>query len=362
MINNFLNIDEAFFRESINNFNGIIKNLFNSVNSQAISNSGGFQNLIYQDSSIYEKIVNISNNVILPIAILLLLTFLVIDLSVRLSEVSTMNSDTSISYIISFVFKLLIGVILISNAPKIVEITFDTANYLTQNAHKYIFDEEENRVEDFDLYDLMEQNLKNRGIEISTEITFTDLLNMNGKDVWEVIKTRRENSRNDIEDGSDFQTEEKEDYYRDQKILETYLDNTEVNGLFITFVISLIVLILSYLFPLAVGLVMLRRGLELYLYLAVSPITLGFLFNRHTQQSGVNFLKNIFAYGLQLLVIFFVVYIYSSLTNLYAVNLLKQTGEIKLTTLAMQYGVYTIFGIGAVMGSKSLTQRALGSF
>lgn len=345
MLNTLFNLDEILFRETMANFNKIITSLYSSLNNGALESSGGFKNLIYSDNTIYEKIINISNAIMLPMAILFLLSFLVFDLSSKLSENSSMNSDTSMAHIVHFVFKLLIGVVLISNAPTIVTTTFDVANSLTKRANEYLVSEEETK-DNFDMYDLMEKNLTNRGIPIK-ENNFGDHVSYYVKRIW------GEMDKEEASEGA---------YGREAKILETYMDNSEIDGLFFSFIVSLLANVVIYILPFVLKLVLIRRGLELYIYLAVSPITLSFLFNKNTQQSGVNFLKSIFAYGLQLLVIFFLIYIYSSVINSFASNLLLDTKEINLNGIALEYLLYSVFCIFALFGSKSLTQRALGSF
>ena len=80
MLNTLFNLDEILFRETMANFNKIITSLYSTLNDGALESSGGFKNLIYSDNTIYEKIINISNAILLPMAILILLCFLVFDL------------------------------------------------------------------------------------------------------------------------------------------------------------------------------------------------------------------------------------------------------------------------------------------
>lgn len=330
-------IEKWIIKNILGFWEAIMDSMYGSIEAANEQTIQGFKNLFNTtDSSIYDSVLNITNKVVLPIAIIILLIFLILDLSTKMAEVN-LKSDTAIANFTSFGLKLILGILLITSAPTVVSTTYDIANAMVKESNK-AFEQEE--IERLGFYDILEKNIKNSGGEINTDPT-----------AWEWFKGVF----------STKDAEEKEEDIRKARIVDYYLERDLISANIRDLILAIITWIASFAIYPIILLTLMSRAFELYLYLMVSPITLTMFFNRSTTQNGVNFLKNIFAFGLQTLVIIFVLYIYMKLLNSFTTELLTTKELISMKYISTKILLQTMFCIFGILGSKTLAQRALGA-
>ena len=330
-------IEKWIIKNVMGLWEAIIDSMYGSINAANEHTTQGFKNLFNTtDTSIYDSVLNITNKVVLPIAIIILMIFLILDLSTKMAD-TNLRSDSAIANFTSFGLKLILGVILITSAPTVVSTTYDIANAMVKESNKAFENEE---IEKLGFYDILEKNIKNSGGEIDTDPT-----------AWEWFKGVF----------SSKDKEEKEEDIRKARILDYYFERDLISANIFDLILALITWLASFaIYPIML-LTLMARAFELYLYLMISPITLSMFFNRGTSQNGVNFIKNIFAFGLQTLVIIFVLYIYMRLLNGFTQELITTNKLISLLDISTKILVQTGFCIFGILGSRTLAQKALGA-
>ena len=327
---------------------------------------------------VWEAVISVTQSAILPFGIIVLLVFLFLDLINNISEFN-MYSENTLSHLLRFFAKLFIGVFIIYNSFNIVNLTFGFANTIVSTSATKM---QKKEIKKIDVYTFIEKSLEQKGVKVDyskgalTQIW--DFISAPFKDnsqtsYAEISKYMSEHNETDIIKASAELAKQKEKEYKErlendenlrkQEILvRTYFKDQSFGQIavfaFTTFIISLV----SRFIPIIVTIVLASRAIELYLHVAISPIALSTLFNKTLNNSGVNFMKSVFSYGIQGFVILFIVFIYTILQSSLYKELLTKPGEINLTNISLTMLAYGLMSGIMLFQSKSLSQKLLGGY
>ena len=254
MFGNLLaDIAEAIRRFMCDVVFGMLIDLFHSANEQ-INNVGDMvgQSPQAYNNNIFTLMQNISDNVILPIASLVITGILCYELITMVTEKNNM-ADVDTSMFFKYIFKACIAVFLLSNTFVIVNGVFDLSAVLVAGV-----------VEQF-------------GVTADT---------LGGYD-HSLLQAMYNN------EGGQF----------------------SIGALFLMFLTGLIVRLIMFAVNIIVFVILIGRFMEMYLYCSVAPIPFATFANKEWGNIGTNFIKNIIAITFQAFFIMVLVSIYGILVS-----------------------------------------------
>ena len=236
---------------------GVMSNLtglFDSINDQ-VSEIAGTVGKTPQgwNSSVFSMVQSLSNNVVVPIAGILLAIVMAMELIQMIVDRNNMN-DFELGQIVKWVFKSFFAVIFVTSTWDIVMGIFDLAQAVVNNA---------------------------AGVIISD--TKLDLSSV-------IID------------------------------MEAKLMEMEIGPLFSLWIQSALIGILSWVLTICIFVIVYGRMIEIYLVTSIAPIPMATMANREWGQMGQNYLRSLFALGLQAFLIIICVAVYAVLVQTIAID------------------------------------------
>jgi len=232
---------------------GMLIDLYNSANAQigSVGESVG-QSPQQYNNAIFTMMQNISDNVMLPIAALIITGILCYELITMVTEKNNMH-DIDTFMFFKYLFKACVAVFLLSNTFVIVNGVFELSNVLVQGVVT-TFADTQNELGGYDmtLYNAMVSN-----------------------------------------ESGQF----------------------SIGALFLMFITGLLVRIIMFAVEIIVFIVLIGRFMEMYIYCSVAPVPFATFANKEWGSIGTNFIKNIVALTFQAFFIMVLVSIYGIMVS-----------------------------------------------
>lgn len=131
---------------------------------------------------------------------------------------------------------------------------------------------------------------------------------------------------------------------------------TEAIAGLIMFVISIIAEVIAYL---SVGIIVVMRAFQLYIYLAVAPVPLSTIASSEFKGTATNFLKRVGAYAFQAVVLLVIIGLFSFFKDTIEFSF-TPTGQLKAYASVLNSFVFAFVFIAAIWRSQAMSKEFLG--
>ena len=339
----FFGFNKWMIDSSFNNIQDIFDSLGESINKTIDFSNKGLSEMLGND--VYKMLIKFSTNFIFPVAIVFLMVFVTINLSSNMIEIN-LEGNQALFKFIEYFAKIGIGAVILYNSFNIVNVIYDVPREISVLMAKEITQKDLSLDKRFDVDEYIYDSLTKDNLPTNWS-----------PNVWEVLGYTAKYATDPfsmIDDIKNVETKHKE--FRRY----TFMENKGMSGLFWFFLSSTISRLIMTIVPIVIEIVLYIRIMRILLYVWISPIPISFLFSKHLNQNGINFLRNLFALGMQLAVIMILVFLYYTIQHTQYISFITSQSSVNLNTMAISLTSFGVLLISLIWGSEKFTKELLG--